>query len=140
MIGSYIAHDSVSDKPILLGVPQQGRTLEVVNSRIALVVNKHRIILLSLLGRYGKRSDGGTDSGSDEERIPLRRTAYGEWILDKKAQLALHGVTGTIKGLWRHKGSWSYMTSIWFVSHAARKIFPRSTQTKRESSSMQRLF
>ncbi|VUC27765.1 unnamed protein product [Clonostachys rosea] len=204
MIAAYSAHDPVNDKPVPLGVPQQGGAFEVVNSRTALVVNKHWILLLGLLGRYGKRSDGGvlqnrgvrrdfggergsirhfgllrkeamskvepvrkkmlfyektamvrrrrassgsissadseTDSSSDDERVSLRRTAYGEWVLDSRAQPSLHGVTGTIKGLGRHKGSWSYLTSVSFVPHTAREIFPRSIQTKRESSSMQTLF
>ncbi|KAH7150440.1 hypothetical protein B0J13DRAFT_594737 [Dactylonectria estremocensis] len=203
VIGAYRVRDGSSNAPVGLRVTTGG-TLEVVNSRTALVVNKHWILLLGLLGRYGKREDKGVlqktgirrdfngeraslqhfrvkeeaaefewvrkkadrkrkktvrawspfsnsrssvtssdDSdldGSDNEALSLRRSAYGEWMLDKKAQPKIHGITGTMQGLGRHKGSWSYLTSISFVPHTAREIFAPGTLERSDGSSMQTLF
>ncbi|KAH7134303.1 hypothetical protein EDB81DRAFT_858917 [Dactylonectria macrodidyma] len=204
VIEAYQVRDGSSNAPVDLRVTTDG-SLEVVNSRTALVVNKHWILLLGLLGRYGKRMDKGVlqktgirrdfngeraslqhfklkmvdekhhhkkaaefqwvrkrarrawsssgksgssvtssdDSsldGTDNEAISLRRSAYGEWMLDKRAQPKIHGITGTMQGLGRHKGSWSYLTSISFVPHTAREMFAPGTSERTDGSSMQTLF
>ncbi|KAF7548748.1 hypothetical protein G7Z17_g6857 [Cylindrodendrum hubeiense] len=209
VIEAYEVRDAASNSPVELGV-KGGGTLEVVNSRTALVVNKHWILLLGLLGRYGKRRDKGvlqrtgirrdfegerasirhfelqteekkkekkvmrestafewvrkkkdsrpwsptyhgsrsSDTSSDEssfdesdsEVISLRRSAYGEWTLDKKVQSKIHGATGTMQDLGRHKGSWSYLTSISFVPHTARETFAPGTLERVDKASIQTLF
>ncbi|KAF4339125.1 hypothetical protein FBEOM_6945 [Fusarium beomiforme] len=73
LIESYQVRDGISNGPVDLGVPKTGGTLEVVNSRTALVVNKHWILILGLLGRYGERVDKGI-----LQRKGVRRNFDGE--------------------------------------------------------------
>src|SRR5690606_25458053 len=56
LIDAYSVCDATSNAAVDLAVPMDG-TLEVVNSRTALVVSKHWVLLLGILGRYGKRAD-----------------------------------------------------------------------------------
>ncbi|GKU06920.1 hypothetical protein FLAG1_09803 [Fusarium langsethiae] len=58
---------------IVTWIAATGGTLEVVNSRTALVVNKHWILILGLLGRYGERVDKGI-----LQRKGVRRNFDGE--------------------------------------------------------------
>lgn len=215
LIEAYEVRDGTSNAPVELGVPKVGGTLEIVNSRTALVVNKHWILLLGLLGRYGERIDkgvlqktgirrnidgeraaidhfnlprkrrtykakpekdaisepgwtsgrnrydspslqtrrdypsseseplsSGLDSGSDYEGtvLAVRRGTYGTITLERSPQPTVYGITGVMQGLGRHKGSWSYLTSISFVPHTAREIFSPGVKERCESSSMQTLF
>jgi hypothetical protein len=78
LIEAYQARDLDADADVDLHVPRDG-TLEIVNSRTALVVSKHWILLLGLLGRYGKRSDKGV---LYEARA--RRDSYSERRLTRK--------------------------------------------------------
>ncbi|CEI69193.1 hypothetical protein FVEN_g4052 [Fusarium venenatum] len=73
LIESYKVRDGISNGPVDLGIPKTGGTLEVVNSRTALVVNKHWILILGLLGRYGERVDKGI-----LQRKGVRRNFDGE--------------------------------------------------------------
>ncbi|KAF9772377.1 hypothetical protein IL306_009925 [Fusarium sp. DS 682] len=73
LIESYEVRDGISNGPVDLGIPKAGGTLEVVNSRTALVVNKHWILILGLLGRYGERVDKGI-----LQRKGIRRNFDGE--------------------------------------------------------------
>ncbi|CAG9977671.1 unnamed protein product [Clonostachys byssicola] len=53
LLQAYTISVETSRDPIELGITQGG-TLEVVNSRTALVVNKYWILQLGILGRYGR--------------------------------------------------------------------------------------
>ncbi|KPM35580.1 hypothetical protein AK830_g10988 [Neonectria ditissima] len=215
VIEAYEVRDAPGNSPVDLGIAKGG-ALEVVNSRTALTVNKHWILLLGLLGRYGKRVDKGvlqntgimrefegerasiqhfellrreetkkkeraetrrereyewerkkprkrdrrqwslpssrsssSSRSSDKSSIratgldkllSLQRDAYGTWTLKEKSSPKIHGVTGTMQALGRHKGSWSYLTSISFVPHTAREIFAPGTLERSDESSMQTLF
>ncbi|KAH6885231.1 hypothetical protein B0T10DRAFT_550538 [Thelonectria olida] len=211
VIEAHEALEQATNSPVNLGVTKGG-TLEVVNSRTALVVNKHWILLLGLLGRYGVRPDKGilqtrrvrrdfegerasiqlfqfarketmrhvpeadaklktkrwealsekpssssmgSSSNSDSDHgtrssdygyggdlltFSLRRGAYGEWTIDNMEKPTVHGVTGTMQALGRHKGSWSSLTCISFVPHTAREIFATGTTERRDCTSMQTLF
>lgn len=75
LIGAYQVRDKASDGVVDLAVPRDG-TLEIVNSRTALVVSKHWILLMGLLGRYGNRSDKGV-----LHKRGIRREEYGERIM-----------------------------------------------------------
>lgn len=189
LIEAYEVRDETDNGLVDLCVPKTGGTLEIVNSRTALVVNKHWILLLGLLGRYGERVDKGilqmtgirwdfegerasirhfslqrkdlgqlepefewvrkktkhrhsssggagssdtsrTSNTSHDSRtrsretvMAIRRSAYGTITLEETPQPTIYGITGTMQELGRHKGSWSYLTSISFVPHTAREIF-----------------
>ncbi|KAM0084880.1 hypothetical protein ACKRZS_002827 [Fusarium odoratissimum] len=206
LIESYQVRDGVSNRQVDLGVPKTGGTLEVVNSRTALVVNKHWILILGLLGRYGDRIDKGilqrkgirrnfdgerasirlfalprkakqresdfpfewarkkethssirrggsssrdsassrswsdSDPDSDGNVMAVRRSAYGTITLETTPQPTIYGITGKLQQLGRHKGSWSYLTSISFVPHIAKEIFEADVNERREGSSLQTLF
>ncbi|EWZ02760.1 hypothetical protein FOYG_01983 [Fusarium oxysporum NRRL 32931] len=206
LIESYQVRDGVSNRPVDLDVPKAGGTLEVVNSRTALVVNKHWILILGLLGRYGDRVDKGilqrkgirrnfdgerasirhftlprkakqresdfqfewtrrkethssirrrgsssrdsassrswsdSDPDSDGTVMAVRRSAYGTITLETTPQPTIYGITGKLQQLGRHKGSWSYLTSISFVPHIAKEIFEAGVNKRREGSSLQTLF
>ncbi|KFA68522.1 hypothetical protein S40285_09497 [Stachybotrys chlorohalonatus IBT 40285] len=206
LIEAYEVRDGTDNRLVELCVPKTGGTLEIVNSRTALVVNKHWILLLGLLGRYGERVDKGIlqmtgirrdfegerasirrfslqrkDSGqfdpepewvrkkakhrhssswgarssdisrtsntshdsrirSRETVMAIRRSAYGTITLEETPQPTIYGITGTMQELGRHKGSWSYLTSISFVPHTAREIFRSGIKDRPETSSLQTLF
>ncbi|KAH7250363.1 uncharacterized protein BKA55DRAFT_738692 [Fusarium redolens] len=206
LIESYQVRDGISNGPVDLGVAKSGGTLEVVNSRTALVVNKHWILMLGLLGRYGDRVDKGilqrngirrnfdgerasirhfalprkakqresdlqfewareketrssirskgsssrdsaslrswsdSDTDSDGTVMAVRRSAYGTITLETTPQPTIHGITGKLQQLGRHKGSWSYLTSVSFVPHIAKEIFEAGIDERREGSSLQTLF
>lgn len=195
LIEAYEVRDGTSNGLVELSVPETGGSLEIVNSRTALVVNKHWILLLGLLGRYGERIDKGivqntgirrdlegerasfghfrlprkeatyeeqTTDGNVEKEMKfdgspgfstgydsapgareavwaVRRSAYGAITLEKPPR-PIHGITGTIQELGRHKGSWSYLSSISFVPHTASEIFRSGFEKRRETSSLQTLF
>lgn len=202
LIEAYEVRDGTSNGLVELCVPKTGGSLEVVNSRTALVVNKHWILLLGLLGRYGERVDKGIlqktgirrdlegeraslghfalsnylkqnkDAIAEEEkkfggsfewvgkRDPrlgtfsagydsgpgsrqtvwaIRRSAHGTITLEEPPQ-PIYGITGTMQEIGRHRGSWSYLTSISFVPHTAREIFRPGLERRRETSSLQTLF
>lgn len=63
----------VSNELLQLGIAKEGGSLEVVSGRIALVVSKHWILLLGLLGRYGTRKDKGVLQSAG-----IRRDLHGE--------------------------------------------------------------
>ncbi|KAG5753021.1 hypothetical protein H9Q72_012978 [Fusarium xylarioides] len=206
LIESCEVRDGISNRQVDLGVPKTGGTLEVVNSRTALVVNKHWIMILGLLGRYGDRVDKGilqrkgikrnfdgerasirhfvlprkakqresglpfglivgekrrfssgrrgtssrdsessrswSDSDPDSDRtvMAVRRSAYGTITLETTPQPTIYGITGKLQQLGRHKGSWSYLTSLSFVPHIAKEIFETGLDERREGSSLQTLF
>ncbi|KAF5536665.1 hypothetical protein FMEXI_10265 [Fusarium mexicanum] len=206
LIESYEVRDGVSNRQVDLSVPKTGGTLEVVNSRTALVVNKHWILMLGLLGRYGDRVDKGilqrkgirrnfdgerasirhfvlprkakqkesdlpfewvrkkqthsmsrrigsssrdsassrswpdSDTDSDGAVMAVRRSAYGTITLETTPQPTIYGITGKLQQLGRHKGSWSYLTSVSFVPHIAKEIFEAGLNERREGSSLQTLF
>ncbi|SPO00320.1 uncharacterized protein DNG_03165 [Cephalotrichum gorgonifer] len=216
LIGAYEVSERESDGVVDLSIPRDG-TLEIVNSRTALVVSKHWILLLGLLGRYGDRSDKGVlhrrgirresygerilmrdikpvfpddnmrlrksfwrdrrehqnidsaasseessirhgrlvhDGGSyDSEslssddsdymynKMTVRRNAYGEWTVDRRPCPTLYGITGTMQGFGRQKGSWSYLTSMSFVPRSDREMFPpRGPHERRDVASVETLF
>ncbi|KAF4960855.1 hypothetical protein FGADI_688 [Fusarium gaditjirri] len=206
LIESYEVKDGVSNRPVDLDVPKAGGTLEVVNSRTALVVNKHWILIIGLLGRYGDRVDkgilqrkgirrnfdgerasirhfalprktkqeeldprfewvrkketrssirrrgsssrdtessrswSGSDTDSEGTVMAVRRSAYGTITLETTPQPTIYGITGKLQQLGRHKGSWSYLTSISFVPHIAKEIFEADVNERSEGSSLQTLF
>ncbi|KAF5668244.1 hypothetical protein FDENT_11860 [Fusarium denticulatum] len=206
LIESYEVRDGISNRQVDLDVPKSGGTLEVVNSRTALVVNKHWILILGLLGRYGDRFDKGilqlkgirrnfdgerasirhfalprkakqresdlhfewvrkkqshamsrrrgsssrdsassrswsdSDTDSDGTVMAVRRSAYGTITLETTPQPTIYGITGKLQQLGRHKGSWSYLTSVSFVPHIVKEIFEAGVSEKREGSSLQTLF
>lgn len=206
LIEAYEVRDGSSNGLVDLCVPRTGGSLEIVNSRTALVVNKHWVLLLGLLGRYGERADKGilknrgirrdlmeerasirrfdfptkeqerpeselrslvykkdkyglsnsewrgssgtrdSDSSYDSEPgsrkmiLTVRRSAYGAITLEETPQLTIHGITGKMQELGRHKGSWSYLTSISFIPHTAREIFGAGIMERRDNSSLQVLF
>ncbi|KAF4421747.1 hypothetical protein FACUT_10899 [Fusarium acutatum] len=206
LIESYEVRDGISNRQVDLGVPKTGGTLEVVNSRTALVVNKHWILILGLLGRCGDRVDKGilqrkgirgnfdgerasirhfalprkakqrdsdslfewvrkrdprssmrrrgsssrdttssrslsdSDSDSDGTVMAVRRSAYGTITLETTPQPTIYGITGKLQQLGRHKGSWSYLTSVSFVPHIAKEIFEAGVHERRERASLQTLF
>ncbi|KAF5574377.1 hypothetical protein FPANT_11799 [Fusarium pseudoanthophilum] len=206
LIESYEVRDGVSNGQVDLDVPKTGGTLEVVNSRTALVVNKHWILILGLLGRYGDRVDKGilqrkgirrnfdgerasirhfalprkakqresdlhfewvrkkqthamsrtrgsssqdsassrswsdSEPDSDGTVMAVRRSAYGTITLETTPQPTIYGITGKLQQLGRHKGSWSYLTSVSFVPHIAKEIFEPGVDEGREGSSLQTLF
>ncbi|KAF5568668.1 hypothetical protein FNAPI_41 [Fusarium napiforme] len=206
LIESYEVKDGISNRQVDLDVPTTGGTLEVVNSRTALVVNKHWILILGLLGRYGDRVDKGilqrkgirrnfdgerasirhfalprkakqresdlhfewvrkkqthamsrmrgsssrdsassrswsdSEPDSDGTVMAVRRSAYGTITLETTPQPTIYGTTGKLQQLGRHKGSWSYLTSVSFVPHIAKEIFEAGVDERRESSSLQTLF
>ncbi|RBA09008.1 hypothetical protein FPRO05_07288 [Fusarium proliferatum] len=206
LIESYEVRDGISNRRVDLDVPETGGTLEVVNSRTALVVNKHWILTLGLLGRYGDRVDKGilqrkgirrnfdgerasirhfalprkakqkesnlefewvrkkqshamsrrrgsssrdsassrswsdSDADSDGTVMAVRRSAYGTITLETAPQPTIYGITGKLQQLGRHKGSWSYLTSVSFVPHIAKEIFEAGLNERRESSSLQTFF
>ena len=74
LIGAYCFREptGASGSERELGIPNGG-SLEVVNSRTALVVHKQWILLLGLLGRYGKRADTGV-----LQKTGIRRDLGGE--------------------------------------------------------------
>lgn len=211
---AYQVRDGTSNEPGVSNIAAKGGTLEVVNSRTALVVNKHWILLLGLLGRYGTRSDKGvlqrrgirrdlggerapistfvdthklmieakehkhddsfewvrkkshrrrrekessgssssdsetSNSDSDdsfgrsrgEEVMALKRSAYGEWTVEPQKHALVHGITGVMRSLGRHKGYWSYLSSISFTPHTSQQIFGPGTLDKREEVSVTTLF
>lgn len=198
LIEAYRVHEEGSNDAVNLAMPTDG-TLEIVNSKTAFVVSKHWILLLGLLGRYGKRSDKGVlykrgirreaygerilmrdikniweygnthrkdmfewvrkkdrnrldlhqesdsdDSSSDFEihgKLTVRRNAYGEWTVDRRPSPTLFGITGTMRGLGRQKGSWSYLSSMSFVPRSEREIFPPKGQhEKSDMASAETLF
>ncbi|KAF5533797.1 hypothetical protein FPHYL_13559 [Fusarium phyllophilum] len=206
LIESYEVGDGVSNRQVDLDVPKAGGTLEVVNSRTALVVNKHWILILGLLGRYGDRVDKGilqrkgirrnfdgerasirhfalprkakqresdfpfewvrkkqthsmsrrrgsssrdsassrswsdSEPDSDGTVMAVRRSAYGTITLETTPQPTIYGITGKLQQLGRHKGSWSYLTSVSFVPHIAKEIFEAGPNERREGTSLQTLF
>ncbi|PNP78987.1 hypothetical protein FNYG_07649 [Fusarium nygamai] len=210
LIESYEVRDGISNRQVDLDVPKTGGTLEVVNSRTALVVNKHWILILGLLGRYGDRVDKGilqrkgirrnfdgerasirhfalprkakqresdlafewvrkkqthsmsrmrdsssrdsassrsrsrsrsdSDTDTDGTVMAVRRSAYGTITLETTPQPTIYGITGKLQQLGRHKGSWSYLTSISFVPHIAKEIFEAGLNERSEGSSLQTLF
>ncbi|KAK2669075.1 hypothetical protein RAB80_014601, partial [Fusarium oxysporum f. sp. vasinfectum] len=211
LIESYEVRDGTSNRPVDLKIPKTGGTLEVVNSRTALVANKHWILILGLLGRYGKRIDKGilqrkgirlsfeeerasirnfnlnlmveekrhgreepdfewvrkterprrlkhrplvssstdsessmswsdSDSDSDNTAFAVRRSPYGTITLESTPQPTIYGITGKMQQLGRHKGSWSYLTSMSFVPHTTREMFEDGIMEKREDCSLQTLF
>lgn len=85
LIGAYEVHEGKSDDAVDLAIPRDG-TLEIVNSRTALVVSKHWILLLGLLGRYGKRSDKGV-----LYKRGIRSESYGERVM-----------MSHIRGIWEY--------------------------------------
>ncbi|KAF4996987.1 hypothetical protein FDECE_12226 [Fusarium decemcellulare] len=206
LIEAYEIRDETSNAPVELGVPATGGSLEIVNSRTALVVHKHWIMLLGLLGRYGDRADKGmlqktgvrrdiegerasiqrfqfprkaveekrraprrgrsscysgtsvsssgfdrdsdsdsdSNSNSDSDAQPIgivmRRSKYGVITFGPSPQPTIYGITGAMEALGRHKGSWSYLTSISFVPHTAREIFASGVRERQEHCSLQTLF
>jgi len=77
LIESYSVVDPTTKLDIGLGIPSNG-TLEIVNNRTALVVHKHWIMLLGLLGRYGKRPDRGIlQSRGLLRSFPGERAGFG---------------------------------------------------------------
>lgn len=191
LLEAYEVRDGADNRPVELGVAKEGGTLEVVNSRTALVVSKHWVLLLGLLGRYGTRKDKGVlqmtgirrnfqgeraevrhfvgegervkrkpgvgfervqvverkkkrlflaveDDGSDSEflsdeseseseivkDIVIERGRYGGWKIQKQTESMIYGITGTMQAVGRNKGDWNYFTSIAFVPHTQREIFP----------------
>jgi len=53
IIESYQVLDPATNLDVNVEIPRNG-TLGIVNSRTAMVVHKHWVLLLGLLGRYGK--------------------------------------------------------------------------------------
>lgn len=197
LIGAYEVHDRASDDVVDLAVPRDG-TLEIVNSRTALVVSKHWILLMGLLGRYGNRPDKGVlhkrgirreeygerimmsdikniwehdtvykksvarprisekhgtveyisgdldlfpDEYEPRTTLTVRRNAYGEWTIDDMPSPMLFGITGTIRPIWRQKGSWSYLSSMFFVPRSEGEMFPpKGKNEKRDVASAETLF
>lgn len=187
LIDAYEVKDSRSNESLSLGLKTSDGALEVVNSRTALVVNKHWILLLGLLGVYGGETKKGilqtgirndfadeqapirnfgiaaagavglralrarmdyrrtshdrpvvrelfesdpTDNDMWTGPMSLRRSAYGEWTLESQGISSMRGMTGTIRALGRHKGSWSLLSAVSFVPHSARQMFKAKTQEK----------
>jgi hypothetical protein len=191
LIDAYEVKDSRSNESLSLGLKASAGTLEVVNSRTALVVNKHWILLLGLLGVYGQETkkgilQTGTRNDFAEEQAPIRnfaivhaqaavgmsghferrareqkrrrqnrpvvtelfepdstdnnmrtasmsfrRSAYGEWTLESQRMSSIRGMTGTMRTLGRHRGSWSFLSAVSFVPHSARQMFKAQTQEKK---------
>ena len=209
LLQAYQVRDGVTNTPVELGVAKEGGNLEVVNSRTALVVSKHWILLIGLLGRYGmrkdkgvlqmtgirrnfqgeraemrnfvseterverepsdgfdrviaknwhkkhlrvalkySRSDSNSESSSSEseseseimKNIVIERGPYGGWKIQKQTESMIYGITGTIQAVGRNKGDWSYLTSIAFVPHTEREIFPRGRSEKSDRLSLQDQF
>ena len=82
LINAYRFRDVVGGTYSHVPIPSNG-SLEVVNSRTALVVQKHWLLLLGLLGRYGERADKGVlrpmgirrDLAGERAGIALSRSA-----------------------------------------------------------------
>jgi hypothetical protein len=73
--------------------------------------------------------------------MTVRRNEYGEWIISKRRNPVLYGITGTMQALGRQKGSWSYLTSIAFVPRTETEMFPRQgPKAKRDVASVEALF
>ncbi|KAJ3548095.1 hypothetical protein NM208_g1168 [Fusarium decemcellulare] len=87
-------------------------------------------------------SDNNSDSDSDAQPIgiTMRRSKYGVITFGPSPQPTIYGITGTMEALGRHKGSWSYLTSISFVPHTAREIFASGVRERHEHRSLQTLF
>ncbi|KAF5237550.1 hypothetical protein FANTH_10741, partial [Fusarium anthophilum] len=77
---------------------------------------------------------------SDGTVMAVRRSAYGTITLETTPQPTIYGITGKLQQLGRHKGSWSYLTSVSFVPHIAKEIFEAGLNERREGSSLQTLF
>ncbi|KAI5861177.1 hypothetical protein GGS23DRAFT_157038 [Durotheca rogersii] len=72
LIEAYRVRDIDTNLKVEMEIPRSG-TLEVVDSRTALVVSKQWIMVLSLLGRYGNRADRGV-----LQTTGIRRDFQGE--------------------------------------------------------------
>lgn len=85
LIQAYDVHDVESGNKIPLDIPPGGN-LEIVDGSTALVVSKYWILLVGLLGRYGKRNDRGILQKSSIRRdMDGERASIRQWLGDESA-------------------------------------------------------
>ncbi|KAI1081398.1 hypothetical protein F5B20DRAFT_588467 [Whalleya microplaca] len=85
LIRAYDVHDATDGSGIPLDIPQDG-SLEIVDGLTALGVSKYWILLVGLLGRYGKRKDRGILYKSSIRRdMGGERASIRHWVMDDEA-------------------------------------------------------
>ncbi|KAI0140035.1 hypothetical protein F4776DRAFT_677275 [Hypoxylon sp. NC0597] len=85
LIQAYDVHDVTSGSKIPLDIPPGGN-LEIVDGSTALVVSQYWILLVGLLGRYGKRNDRGILQKSSIRRdMDGERASIRQWLGDESA-------------------------------------------------------
>ncbi|OTA76161.1 hypothetical protein M434DRAFT_402551 [Hypoxylon sp. CO27-5] len=88
LIQAYDVRDVTNGSEIPLDIPSGGN-LEIMDGLTALVVSKYWILLVGLLGRYGKREDRGILKKSSIRRdMDGERASIRQWLDDESASEA----------------------------------------------------